>query len=584
MNGYLQKMENRMTEEQRDRLRRIWEPAVVTTPLSDSRRDLCILPDGEIRSYGRLYAKNDEDKNAKMGYLSSVDGGLSWTLHYSEGIMNSCTYIEKYGLYITACDGCNGNMGFGEQGLWVLRSKIGADDKTPEIIKLSDECYGDTFLPQKSAYSDRIWFTSQCSKDYNTRVACFFYSDDMGRTWNKREISQVKPMEYTYPHKGKRWHISSGTEPYAVELAENELFMIIRTPNDSFYKSVSHDGGESWSEPEPSELWGTNTTAFLLRLSDGRTVAFWNNTKPLPEVDHRATRPPVTEKVVIGRHEDVFTNRDVAHAAISEDGCKTFLGYREIILNSVRNNTDFRYVGGVASSNDKSVHQFQAYELPMGKILVSAGQNVSSRRLLIFDVKWLYETARKEDFLLGLENITTHTYVKSISGCTVGSVGNGHCAWNRAPAAYLMPDPDGGYSEALYISKRQDDRLYSEIGGAAWNFPVSARGTVTAELKIIEKQARLTLTDRWYNPCDAYAAELSPFSIELDVTEIGDSFVRVELKYDTEKGRATVTVNGKYLRDIDINGACPTGISYLILQCATEGDSKGFYVRYLSKI
>ena len=583
MNSYLECMEKRMTEGQKDRLKRIWEPTVVITPLSDSRRDLCVLPDGEIRSYGRLYAESDRDKNAGMGYLSSTDGGLSWTLHHSEGMMNSCTYLEKPKIYITACDAHNGNVGLGEQGLWVLRSKIGPEDKEPEIIKISDEAYGDTFLPQQSAYSNRIWFTTQCSVDYNTRVATFFYSDDWGKSWTKRTLPQVKPLDVTYPHKGPRWSIASGTEPYAAELSENKMMMIIRTPTDCFYKSYSYDGGDSWSQPEPSEFWGTNTTAFLLRLHDGRTVALWNNTKPLPEADHRATKPPVTETVAIGRHEDVFTNRDAAHAAISDNGGESFKGYREILLNPIRGNGDFRYIGGVASSNDKSVHQFQAYELPFGKILVSAGQNAASRRLLIFDVQWLYETARKEDFLLGLEKLSCHTYVRSISGCTVRSVGNGHCAWNRAPSAYLMPDPEGGYSESLYISKRQDDRLYSEIGGATWNFPATKQGRVTVELKIVEKQARLTLTDRWYNPCDAYAAELSPFSIELDRAHTGEGFAKAELEYDTEKGRLAVTVNGKYLRDVDMRGTCPTGISYLILQCATEGDSKGFYVKFLSK-
>lgn len=582
MYRYLQNMEARMNNDQRDMLRRIWEPTVVVTPLGDSRRDICILPDGEIRSYGRLYGKNDEDKNVQTAYLSSVDGGISWTRHYAHGIMNACTYFPTPDLYITACDAHNNPVGEGN-GLWVLRSKIGPDDPAPEIIKLSDGAYGDTFLPRQSAYSNRIWFTTQCTADYNTRVATFFFSDDWGKTWERRELPQVAPLPVEYPHKGPRWCIASGTEPNVVELSENNMMMLIRTPTDCFYKSHSYDGGNTWSTPEPSTFWGTNTTAFLLRLSDGRVLTFWNNTKPLPEADHRATLPPVDEKTAIGRYEDVFTNRDAAHAAISEDGGKTFLGYREILLNPVRNNTDFRYVGGVASSNDKSVHQFQAFELPFGKILVSAGQNEVSRRLVIFDVNWLYETSRREDFRMGLGQMTTHTYVRSISGCTVGRVGNGHCSWNRAPSAYLMPDPEGGYAEMLYICKRHDDRLWGDVGGAAWNFPASEVGRVSVELKLVEKTARITLTDRWYNPCDPYAAELSPFAIELDAEQIGSDFVRVDVDFDTLRGEATVSVNGAPISLIKMKGACTTGISYLLLQCATEGDSKGFYVRLLEK-
>ncbi len=71
--------------------------------------------------------------------------------------------------------------------------------------------------------------------------------------------------------------------------------------------------------------------------------------------------------------------------------------YRKIPLNPIRNAEDFRYAGRRAS-NDKSVHQFRAIELPMDKVLVSVGQNASGSHLLIFDPVRLYETERKEDF------------------------------------------------------------------------------------------------------------------------------------------------------------------------------------------
>ena len=51
---YLKNMENRLSEEKKEMLKKIWEPTVVATPLWCSRRDVCILPDGEIRSYGTI--------------------------------------------------------------------------------------------------------------------------------------------------------------------------------------------------------------------------------------------------------------------------------------------------------------------------------------------------------------------------------------------------------------------------------------------------------------------------------------------------------------------------------------------------
>ena len=578
MHTYLRNMEARMSEDQKDMLRRIYAPTVVAVPLNCARRDLCVLPDGELRSYGHLYGSRVTGKLGIRAYQRSVDGGISWTTHYARGRVHACTYLEKGGIYLTTCDRQNAEENY--PGLCVFRSTIGPDDPDPEVIHICDQKYGAAFLPQQAAFSQRVWFTAHASL---TKTPTFFYSDDLGLSWKKAELPKPYFFETVFPHKGLRWSTCGGTEPYVVELGENTLMMIIRSPMDCFYKAYSYDGGETWTEPEPSEFYGTKTTAFLLRLSDGRVVHFWNNTMGLPQLNHKVTEPFPGEAVVNGSSENAFTNRDAAHAAISEDGGKTFLGFREILLNPARNHSDFRYTGGGESGADKSVHQFQAYELPFNKILVHAGQHEASSRLVIFDLDWLYETTRKEDFLAGVSNVTTHTYTKSISGCFFVKAGNGHCAWNRSYSAYPMPDPDGGVNEVLGVRKHHDDRLFNDIGGVVWNFPMSRKGRVTVDLKIAEKQARFTLTDRWYNTCDPYAAIQSPFWFELDVTDTGCKFTKVVIDYDVDKGMAEVSLDGEHFFKVAMRNPCPTGISYLLLQCATDGDSEGFYIRCMEK-
>lgn len=575
MYAYIDEMEKRMSADERDMLRRIYEPTVVATPLGDSRRHICILKDGEIRSYEMRHAPSE----APLSYLSSRDGGISWKKHYVKGKMGSCTYIEKGDLYLTTVE-----QHEGEQGLFVYRSTLGPDDEAPEVIRISDRPHGDTFLPKQSAFSDRIWFTSQArgEGEQAEQLMCVFcYSDDLGKSWTRVELARREGWELTPPHRGMRWSIRSGVEPYAEELAEGRMMMLIRSPFDAFYVSYSENGGESWSEPVPSTFYGTNTTAFLLRLRDGRVLAFWNNTCPLPQQDPRKAIPALDEETAAGFWEDVFTNRDAAHAAISEDGGNRFIGYREILLNPIRNNPDFRYTGDPVTSRDKSVHQFQAFELPYGKILVSAGQNEAARRLVIFDVNWLYETARQEDFLHGLSGLSYHTYVKSISGCTVRAVGNGHCAWNRMPNACLMPDPDGGFREVLYIAANRDDRLINEVGGATWNFPLSSGGKLSATLKIAAGEATLSLADRWYNTCDETVRERATFSVTLSKEEIGEGFAEVLVAYDTKKGEATIHADGKLLSTVPMQHPCPTGISYLILQAT--GEEGGTFIRSLAK-
>ncbi len=578
MYSYLKNLEKRLTDDQKDMLKRIYAPVAVATPLDDSRRDVCILPDGEIRSYGRLYQTKHMSRDAQIAYLSSTDGGLSWNIKYSEAKMNACTYIEKAGVYLASCEGYNNNK-YIEKDLYIYRSTIGPDDTDPEVIKVAEGGYYDAFLPQQSFFTDRVWFTAQ-----EKGIPSFFYSDDFGKTWTERKITAMPVFETVFPHKGLRWSVGSGSEPYVVELSRDKMVMILRTPTDNFYKSYSYDGGDSWTEPEESTFYGTNTTAFMLRLTDGRVITFWNNTKPLPQPNHNLTFPPVTRGVMEGLGENAFTNRDVAHAAITDDG-ENFIGYREILLNEIRNNSDFRYIGGAASSADKSVHQFQAFELPFNKVLVSAGQNKASRRLVIFDIDWLYETSRKEDFRNGMSNLTTHTYVKSVCGSQHNKphVRNGHCSLNRTYSALPVPNPEGDYNEVLSISKHHDDRLINDIGGAVWNFPASKQGKVTVNLKIVEKQARIALSDRWYNTCDPYAAVQSPFWFEIDAADIGAEFVAINIDFDTDKGEAKVFIGEELFFKVKMTNPCPTGISYLILQCATDGDSKGFYVKELIK-
>lgn len=571
--NYLKAIEENLNEHQKKALQDIFEPTVVGVPLADSRRDVCVLPSGEIRSYQRMHGNGVSEGLAE--YIYSVDGGLSWTKGYSKGKMQACTYVDEADIYLSVAD----KFSHSAKGFWCLRSAVGPDDLEPQWVKLSGDDYYDAFLPVKSAFSNRVWITAQ---KYGTCTPTFFYSDDYGLTWNIREVEHSAEFELKPPHKGLRWCKGSGSEPYAVELSNNKMMMLIRTPTDQFYQSFSFDGGDSWTKSQPSTFYGINTTPFLLRLQDGRVVTFWNNTKSLPEVDHLKTIP-FDKGVVEGTGEDVFTNRDAAHCAITDDCGVNFIGYREFLLNEIRNNSDFRYKGGVKSSNDKSVHQFQAFELPFNKILVSAGQNIASRKFVIFDVDWLYEQNAKEDFLTGLGKVSTQVYLKSLSGHTAHRAGNGHCAWNRTNGAVMMPDPDGGYDEYLYVSKRHDDRLVTDIQGVVWNFPMSRKGTVKVSLKMVEKTARVTLTDRWYNPCDEFAMDDSPFGFEVSTDEIGTDFTELLLEFDADEGVLKVLKGNGIIQTAEMKKTCPTGLSYLIIQCATPDDSKGFYIKSMEK-
>lgn len=569
---YLKAMENRLSGEEKQLLQDIYAPVVVGIPPADARADVCVMPDGEIRAYGYRNQTRTNPQGNHI-YLSSTDCGLTWKQHLTGDVMGAATYFPDLKLWVK-CDPRDYN-----DGTYVLLSRIGPDDPNPTKIKVCDEVFFCPFLPQRLEGSKRIFFTAQQKEIPN--AAAYFYSDDGCKTFRYVKVNQPKQHEVVYPHKDVRWCITNGTEPVVCQLSGKRLMMLLRNSTDHFYQCFSSDNGTTWSKPQPSPFQGTNTTPYLLKLSDGRVVAFWNNTRPLAEVDHQ-TQPNAKPSVLEGTCEDHFTNRDASHVAITTDGGESWIGARELYLNAIRNNADFRYIGTPLSSNDKSVHQFQALELPYGKILVAVGQNEAARKFLIFDVNWLFETARYEDFDQGLVNVSTQMYLKSVVGHTDR---NGHCSYNRTDGAIKAVDPDGTSTwEVVQLSRTDDPRLVSQIQGLVWNFPAATKGEVETEIYLAQDAANISLSDCWFNPCDEYAPEFSLFSFHLDASKMSlKSYHKVKIIFDLKAKIAKMYIDGAFVASCAMKHDYCIGLSYINIQCDAPKASEGLYVRMLEK-
>ena len=578
-------IENRMSDEDKKRLLHVYEPIVVGVQNEDSRSGLCVMPDGELRHYGEE-EKDHPWKNGKPCYMASIDGGLTWKHHeLAEEQMGSCTYIPELGKYYAFLSSMKAVRAkvWGKpckEGTYLKISNKGPDDTEFVIKKISDVSYSDEYLPKYIKEKNRIAVTAQIVIEGNYHPV-FLYSDDGGEKWEEVILNSTPKYEVIYPSVCPRWE-NNGSEPVFISLSDGRLMLIARTSLDYFYVYYSDDYGTSWSEGEPSDFYGTLTTPYLLKLSDGRTLFFWNNSKPLPEVNHANELPP-HENGFIHTGEGAFTNRDVCHVAISTD-CVHWTGFRELYLNGIRNNPDFRTIGGMRSSADKSVHQFQAIELPFGKVLVAVGQNTASRKLIIFDPNWLLEEHRTEDFLEGLGNLTTHVYVKSLSGDYVEQNHPGHCSWNRTNGALLIPNPDMDGTEVLQICRTKDPRLVSDKQGIVWNFPCARKGSITLTMRIEGEGVKIALCDCWLNTIDEFAGEQSPFSFKLTMDTMTRScWYDVKIKFDLQTGIARVFLNEKYLFGVRMKFIPKHGISYIHLQTDAEReDYKGTLIKKMS--
>ena len=98
-----------------------------------------------------------------------------------------------------------------------------------------------------------------------------FLSDDGGRTW--REAGRMSAP-------------TGCIQPAIVELTDSSLMSYLRTGGEGghIWRSVSHDGGESWSACAATNLPNPNAGLDLLKLLDGRLVLAYN---PVQRDRHR---------------------------------------------------------------------------------------------------------------------------------------------------------------------------------------------------------------------------------------------------------------------------------------------------------
>ncbi|BDS08557.1 hypothetical protein NT6N_35970 [Oceaniferula spumae] len=529
-------------------------PRIVATPPADAGRGLIRVSQHEIRHY--------PGKNGKQ-FLQSLDNGETWRLVDLPKSYPNATCLTKESPAIaknpvtkefirfeplyrgkSPTDGIYTTTG-GIDGKWNL-----VTDHDGDGVKIGGILRSPLWVNQNK----RIVIPGHGGGCWT------WYSDDQGQTWNRSNKVQSPAHKPGGVHKGTRWNHGM-VEATITVLKNKKLWLVARTAQDQHYQSFSSDYGKTWSEAEPSRFWGTITMPTFHRMTDGRLLFLWSNTTALPEVE-----------TATGRGEDVFTNRDTIHAAISEDDGKTWSGFRELILDEHRNNLNYAVTSG---SNDRGKHQSEVVQLDDNRVLFSCGQHPIHRRLMIMDVRWLYEKKRGSDLAKdGTRDWSTHQYINKIVG---------HCGYNRKPGAQVNEG-------ALQVLRVDDKSLTNENQGAVWNFPTGQAGTVHTKIRLEKGGAgiQLCLTDRWFNPTDATVDQFANYVLSIDANGMcqdkqlltpGKS-ATLSVQWNVSEKSATILIGGKRTTiSIPLKNPCPNGISYIhFYNPATETDLNGFSI------
>jgi predicted neuraminidase len=97
-------------------------------------------------------------------------------------------------------------------------------------------------------------------------------SDDQGETWREREVPGSTGCVHMNVH----------------QLADGSLVAFFRSRwADSIYRSESHDDGETWTEPRPTELPNNNSSIQFVPLADGALALVYNHSSAANATERR---------------------------------------------------------------------------------------------------------------------------------------------------------------------------------------------------------------------------------------------------------------------------------------------------------
>ncbi len=127
-------------------------------------------------------------------------------------------------------------------------------------------------------------YTPDVATTYHFTSYCC-YSDDEGETWQEGRGKVDLPK-------------SGADEPGVAELKDGRVLMVIRCELGHVYKAYSSDGGDTWSQPQPTPLQSPSAPATIKRIpSTGDLLIVWNNSPHDPDRGIVGRRTPLTTAI-----------------------------------------------------------------------------------------------------------------------------------------------------------------------------------------------------------------------------------------------------------------------------------------------
>lgn len=295
-----------------------------------SEGSMIVLPDGTLLlAWSRFYVEEGKPKDdngpANIVLSRSQDGGRTWSepeaLDLPRGRINNmqASLLQLGDKTLLVYSKRNATAGKDAADRWIIESTdLGKTWSEPRRITPGDGRYtgpNDRLLRLRSG---RLLLPSHVplsGNDHGELAPLMVWSDDEGANWKTGQPILPLP-EFHQLKKPLKLH-----EPSVVELSNGDLLMLARTTNGRFFRSISRDGGETWTTAEPTEIESLTAPPQLKKLSDGRLLLVWN---PLNNEAHEFLNKGSGRH--LGGEGEVpgYIRRTVLAAATSSDDGKTW--------------------------------------------------------------------------------------------------------------------------------------------------------------------------------------------------------------------------------------------------------------------
>lgn len=314
-----------MTSEERFRL--VVGPVGPNNPRNSEAAIVALRDDRLLLGWTEFYASDGADHGpARLVGRVSADGGKTWGDKY--------TLVENDG-------GCNvmevNFLRLRSGALALFYCQKNSEDRDCRVMMRVSTNEGRSFGPAKqlspagkytgltNGRSLRLRSGRILLEAWEGGDSFCYLSDDDGQTW--REGGRAKPAG------------GPSYEPACIELKDGRVLMLMRTELGSQFRSISRDGGESWSTPEPTALVCSPSPVALSRVpGTGDLLAIWNH-----DVNSEVKRTPLT--AAISRDEGEtwtqFRNLEERPGDRWAYPAVTWVGNRALI-------TYFNYTGGLS--------------------------------------------------------------------------------------------------------------------------------------------------------------------------------------------------------------------------------------------